>query len=352
MPTKQIRVSVESLTSLVEQIFAVTGTTLTESQLLAHSLVDANLNGVDSHGVVRVTAYLQRMKAGDVKPGAPLQWMRDFKAAAVLDAGNGWGQTAANCAMEKSIEKAKMYGIGMVVVRNSNHIGTCAYWTKMAAAQGCVGYASTNSSPVVTAWGASVPTLGTNPFSFAVPTSATGEHPPIVLDMATSEVARGKIIVAAHEGRSIPETWALDATGNPTTDPKEAMFGSLLPFGGAKGSGISLIVDILCGVLSGANYGARVSDMYGDGGPQNLGQVFISIDVGTFLDPDEFYVRMQDRVDMTKNSAPSGKSEVFLPGEIERNKWDERMKNGIPLELSLYDELKQLSTDLAIPFAI
>lgn len=329
------------LKHIIKQLFFKAGTREDEAEVLADSLVYANLTGVDSHGVVRVPVYLDRLEKGLVKGAATPEWVVDFGAVAVLDGDNGWGQVAAQRAMDRAIQKALQFGVGIVAVRNTNHIGACAYWTKRATQQACIGFASTNAAPVMAAYGTSRPTLGTNPLSIAVPTCADGASPPMVLDMATSEVARGKIIVKEQLGEPIPYGWGIDADGRPTTNPRDALRGALLPFGGVKGSGLAIMMDVLSGVLSGANFGLQVGDLYGET-EQGLGCIFGAIHVGAFMEPSVFMSRMQERIRMTKEAKSPTVKEALVPGEMEERVFARRKTEGIPVDPTTMAALEKL----------
>jgi LDH2 family malate/lactate/ureidoglycolate dehydrogenase len=230
------------LRAFCEEVFAAAGLPEQDAEVIADSLVHANLTGVHSHGVSKVNDYLTRLDKNLVTKETNISVVRESATTALLDAGNGWGQIVSQKAVEMAVEKAKQYGSSWIGVRNSNHYGTAAYWTSQIAAQGMIGISMTNTSPVMVPFGSKVPTLGTNPICIAVP-SPSGK--PIMLDMATSNQARGKITLAAKIGKPIPSDWAITIDGQETTDPQEALKGSLLPFGGAKGSGLAMMVDIL-----------------------------------------------------------------------------------------------------------
>ncbi|MDB5085768.1 MAG: malate dehydrogenase, partial [Bacilli bacterium] len=257
---------------------------------------------------------------------------------ALFDAANGWGQPVSVKAMNTAIDKALQCGTAFVGVRNSNHFGTASYYTKMAASRGCIGIAMTNASAVMVPFGAMEASLGTNPISIAVPTS--NPNRPVMLDMATSNVARGKIILANKNGTSIPDDWAITIDGEPTTDPVKALEGFVLPFGGAKGSGLAIIVDILTGVLTGSLFGKDVPRMYEDNAPQQIGHFFGAINIEAFMDKAEFLDRMQERIKQTVESKPvKGFSRVYMPGEIELSRKEKQEKEGVSISVEVFQEL-------------
>ncbi|MDQ0338105.1 LDH2 family malate/lactate/ureidoglycolate dehydrogenase [Caldalkalibacillus uzonensis] len=310
-----------------------------EAEIIAETLVDADLLGVESHGVSRLAGYLKRMEDGLIERKTRLTLVRETPTTALFDAANGWGQVAAVKALETAIEKALQYGTGFVGVKNSNHFGTASYFTRMATEKDCIGLAMTNASAIMVPFGSKEPSLGTNPISIAVP---TGEgRNPVVLDMATSQVARGKIILAKKKGETIPAHWAITVNGEPTTDPVKALEGFVLPLG-PKGSGLAIMIDILSGVLTGALFGKQIPKMYGDQSSQQLGHFFGVIHIEAFMDKTLFYQRMQEKVQETVNSAPmEGFDRVYMPGEIELSRKKVRLEKGIPLPKEIYLELKE-----------
>src|SRR5699024_2647520 len=253
MTKTKINISVNELNRFCMDVLINAGISRSESEIISHSIVDANVMGVDSHGVARLPLYLDRCKQGLIEKQTNITILKETETTALIDANNGWGQYAGQKAMHTAIKKAKQFGSAVVSVCNSNHFGTAAYFTRIASEAGCLGIAMTNTSPVMVAWGSKEPTLGTNPISIAVPTNKF----PIILDMATSNTARGRINLAAQNGEQIPEGWAVTEEGYDTTDPEEALKGYLLPFG-PKGSGLSMMIDIITGVMTGALFGSNI----------------------------------------------------------------------------------------------
>ena len=235
-------IQVKRLQTFIEEAITAVGLSKENAEILANSLIVADLRGIKSHGIVRLPTYIQRVEKGIMDPKATGVFLQDQGATAVLDAQNGFGQIAGYRAMRHAIKKAGECGIGMVGVRNSNHFGIASFYSMMALKENMIGIVLTNSSPAMNPYGTISPLLGTNPISLAVPADKELD---IVLDMSTSMVARGKIRIAAAADKPIPLGWATDADGNPTTDPNEALKGCLEPIGGVKGAGLSLMVDIL-----------------------------------------------------------------------------------------------------------
>ncbi|QHJ70106.1 Ldh family oxidoreductase [Planococcus halotolerans] len=309
-----------------------------EAKNIAISLVDADLLGIHSHGVSRLTDYLVRMEDGLIERETKFTLENESHTTALYDAHNGWGQIVSKAAMENAIDKALNYGTGFVGVKNSNHFGTATYYTRMAAEKGCIGIAMTNGSAIMVPFGSREPSLGTNPLSIAIP-AGEGKDP-IILDMATSNVARGKIILANKNNESIPEGWAITKDGKQTTDAKEALEGFILPMG-PKGSGLAIIIDILSGVLTGSLFGKDIPKMYGDPEPQQLGHFFGAINIESFIGKEDFYKNIDKKVKETVESKPSeGFDRVYMPGEIEMNRKRRREKEGVPLSQDIFNELE------------
>lgn len=340
-----MKVTAEGLRNYCEKILKKNDVPDIEAEVIADSLVDANTLGIDSHGVTRLPLYLERLEKGSLAVSTEMEIVKDYGAITVFDANNGWGQYAGKIAMEHAVEKAKQYGISAVGVNNSNHFGTASYFTKLAAKEDCIGIALCNTLPIMVPWGSMEPTLGTNPISIAVPTNS---HPS-VLDMATSTVARGKINLAAKNEEEIPLGWAITEDGKETTDPHEALKGYLLPLG-PKGSGLAMMVDILSGVLTGSLFGKDIPRMYDDDEPQNIGHFFIAINIESFMDLAEFKERMDHRIEQTRNSKPQeGFQQVYMPGDIEQLKQEQRQKEGITLSQAVYDDLLNLGKKYGVP---
>lgn len=334
------------LSNFCVELFVAAGVPRSEAEIISASLVDANLIGLDSHGVSRVSDYLGRLEKGLLNPQTRIEVLAESSGTALLDAHNGWGQVVSQRAVEIAVAKAREVGVSWVGVRNSNHNGTARFWTQRIAEAGMVGLSGTNGSPVMAPFGGLDESLGTNPISIAVP-SSTGV--PVVLDMATSAQARGKILLAAKNDEPIPEGWALTRDGYPTTDPHAAWEGILLPAAGPKGSGLAIMVDILSGVLTGANFGATMPRMYADPAPQLLGHFFVAVDVEAFMPLEVFRSRMADRERQTRGSRPvPGSDAVLMPGDVEAAKHERHLGEGIVLSRAVHQELVELAGRLGV----
>lgn len=329
-------------TAILEAVGAPRG----EAEIVADSLVKANLRGVDSHGVFRLPIYINRVEHKTIIPGAPFTIVREATSTALVDGGSGFGQVVGVRAMKLAVEKARVTGIGAVSVFNTNHFGMAAYYAMIALQNDMIGVVTSNTSPWVVPWGGRVPMLGTNPLCVAIP---SGQDIPIILDMATSAVARGKIERAAKEGRPIPEGWAVNENGEPTTDPVAALKGALLPFGGPKGYGVSFVLDMISGALAGAACGKDVNSLFPEERRCNVGQFFLAINVDAFIPVREFKATVDKAIRELKSCPPApGYAEVLIPGEIEYRTEQKRLREGIPLSGEVRRSLKGLCERLKV----
>ena len=278
------RFEASALRGYCVSVLTASGVERSCAEAVADALIDAELTGVSTHGVSRLAVYMQRMDAGVMSRENNIRIVRESTSTLVVDAGNSLGAAAAKFAMERCIAKAKETGCCFASVHSSNHFGTAAYYTRLAAAQDMIGFACTNLKGKIAPFGSAEPYMGTNPISVAAPS----DDLPVVLDMAPSVVALGKLILAQKLGKSIPEGWALDKDGRPTTDPAAGRAGSLVPIGGAKGSGLAIMVDVLCGILSGGPYGPHLHDLYVMDEPQGVSHFLGAIDIAHFIEPAAF----------------------------------------------------------------
>jgi len=335
-----IPVQPERLKDCVTAIFVGQGLPENDALVVADSLVEADLRGVSSHGVVRVPTYVNGLRDGSINPRPNVHLVVDTGSRAVVEGDGGMGQVAANHAMTLAVERAREHGIGAVGLRGSRHCGAMAYWAIQALAFDCIGFATTNAGLNMAPTGGLDKIIGNNPLAIAVPTSRQW---PMVLDMATSVVAGGKLDVAAIRGQKIPLDWATDRDGHPTDDPVVARKGLLLPVGGPKGYGLAVMLDVLAGALSGARFGGGL-------GPPGSGQFFMAIQVEGFMAVDTFKARMDEIIDQIHESrrAP-GSERIFLPGEIEYEMAQRRAQGGIPLEEKIVEDLERLAREVDGP---
>ncbi|ADC52298.1 putative malate/L-lactate dehydrogenase (plasmid) [Alkalihalophilus pseudofirmus OF4] len=335
------------LESYVSDVLQAVGLKKENGDIVAESLVSANLRGVDSHGVTRLPIYVQRIRSGAVTPNPDVKVIEESDSTLLIDGDDGMGQIVGKKTIELGIEKAKKNGAVYIGVKRSSHFGIGAYFIQQAVKHDLIAYAMSNAPSTMAPFGGIKPYLGTNPFAFGVP---AGKHEPIIFDMATSVVARGKIISAEQRGDDIPEGWAIDSKGRSTTNAKEALEGTVLPFAGPKGYAISLMVDIMSGVLTGAGFGPHINNIYGDfDKSQNVGHFFQLIDVNRFMPAESFKNRVDQMIDEIKTSPKAeGVEEIFLPGEIEFNTEKERLSRGINLGKEVYESIKLVGKEARV----
>ncbi len=349
LKNKAINVQSEPLANYCSLLFQRAGMPKDEADINTESLIEADLAGIGSHGVSRMPIHLKRLCMGVVKASAGIEIITEAASSAVIDAKNGMGAPASIKAMNIAIDKARETGTAFVTVRNSNHFGAAAYYSKMAVEEGMIGFAATNVTARMPPWGGMDPYFGTNPFSVAVP---AGEELPVIADMATSVVARGKIVLADINKQSIPLGWAINKKGEETTDAKEALEGAVLPFAGPKGSAIALLIDVLAGVLSGGAFGPHINDMYANFTEQTgTGHVFGAINISKFIHPGLFKKLMDQMIREIKAGRPAKDvKEIFLPGEIEQKKRRDRLVNGIPLTYEVLKALEKEGLECGVEF--
>ena len=332
----------EQLLPFVSSLFQASGVPAADADRVAQCLVDADLRGVSSHGVGRVPIYLDRLRKGLVNPRPDLAVERAATVAARVDGDNGLGFVVGTRAMQVAIDIAAEHGVGFVGAWHSNHFGMAASYLLQAVDAGLCAFVFTNASPAMPIWGGRTPFLGTSPFAFAAP--AGPDRPAVVLDMAMSVVARGKVRRAMQRGEPIPLGWALDKDGRETTDAKAGYEGVVLPFGGVKGSGLSLMMEILAGVITGAAFGGEVRNQYfAFDAPQNVGHCFIAIRPDLFMPNDAYIARMAELSRRAKATEKAeGVDEILLPGEPEARRAASNRKSGLLLD---GQELEQLRAE-------
>lgn len=338
------RIDSGQLRSFGTEVYTRLGVPPKDAALIADTLVQADLWGHQSHGTMRLTWYAARMKSGVCKAVADPSFEVDTGPILVVDGHHGPGQVVTLTAIDEAIKRAKKYGIAAIAVRNSGHFGTAMYYTLRAAREGCVGFLATNTSPVMAPWGGRKKTVGNNPWSWSAP---AGKYPPMVLDIANTAVARGKIYLARQRGESIPATWAMTAEGIPTTDPAEAIAGMIQPMGGHKGYSISVIMDMLAGVLAGGAFGTEVTGPYQTERRSGAGHFMIVLNIAAFQPLDAFQQRMERYIGELK-SAPlaKGVQEIFYPGEIEARNDVKHRAQGLALPPETLADLRRIATEL------
>jgi LDH2 family malate/lactate/ureidoglycolate dehydrogenase len=342
-----VRIAPEPLLDFAAAVYVRGGMPETDARLVADTLVQADLWGHQSHGVMRLGWYYARLKAGVCDAMAKPELIVDAGAIAVIDGKDGMGQVVTARATQEAVARAKRHGIGAVALRNSNHFGTAMYFTLMAARQGCVAFLSTNASPAMAPWGGRKKTVGTNPWSWAAP---AGTCAPMVLDIANTGVARGKIYLAKQRGLPIPDGWAINAAGAPTNDPQEAIDGLILPMAQHKGYAIAVIMDMLSGVLTGSQFGTGVAGPYQTDRRSGAGQLMIALDIAAMQPLSEFGARMERYIGELK-SVPlaQGFEEVVYPGEIEARNDVRHRREGILLPADTVADLLKLAAETEVP---
>lgn len=315
------------------------------AKIISDSLLFADLRGVSSHGVARLASYLSRVDKNVMQADPDMKIEKDYEGSALLNAENGFGQVAGAKAMSIAIEKAKNSGIGMVSVKNSNHFGVAAFYALQAIQRGMIGIVITNSSPAIAAYNTKNPLVGTNPLAIGIPAA---EEKPLLLDMSTSVVARGKVRRAYLMGEKIPVGWVTDTEGNPTDDPALGLKGCMEPIGGPKGAGLSLMIDLLCGVLSGTSMTGEVRNITDVSGPSQTGHLFIAIDVEKFAILSDFQKKIDTIIRMIKGMPARDGGNVYLPGELEFELSAQKQAEGITIPEDVFQEFKNLSEQYEI----
>ncbi len=340
-----------SLQAFAAELLAAAGMSPDDAAFSAHCLVQTNLWGVDSHGVLRLPIYVQRLRSGAINPTPTIKTLRGGLGLEVLDGDDAMGFVVGRAAMLRAIELAHQFNIGAVGAIRSNHFGAAALYARMAAEQGLIGIAMSNVMPNIVAPGGSQPITGNNPIAIAAPTF--GDFP-FVLDISLSNVAGGKLLLASKQGEKIPLDWATDREGRPTDDPVAGFAGFLLPLGGHKGLGLSYVVDILCGVLTGGAFQRQLKSMYQQASEPSLtGHFMIAINPLALMSQEELQDRMAQFTDTIHQSPmwDAGR-EMLLPGELEHRQALARQQTGIPLPASLYEELIALGRELDVATSI
>ena len=321
-----------------------------EAALVAEILVQADMRGTDTHGVHLLTLLPDRVEAGLIQIPTNLKVIKEGETTTLIDGGNGLGQLAVHRAMMINIQKAKKFGLGCSLVRNTNNIGSLISYTLMAAQEGMIGIVMSNAAAAMSPWGGTEAFFGTNPISIAVPGGAEGS---VALDMSSSVVARGKIRLAERTKEPIPLGWALDETGAPTTDPTAAMKGTLVPIGGPKGYGLALIVDILAGMLSGSKYGQDIKTFHQLVGPTGVGVFSLAIDIERFMPHQQFNELIQVYLASIKGSKKAkGVSRIYIPGERKFEKEKRSLKEGIEVSDGLAKNLNTLLEKVKSPLRL
>ncbi|MDR0621134.1 MAG: Ldh family oxidoreductase [Deltaproteobacteria bacterium] len=341
---EMVKVTKVELKETISSILAKVGVPPEDAEVVAEVMADTNAKGIESHGIRWLDIYVQRIKAGGYNPVTKLEVVKDKGSLLLLNANHGLGQVAMVKAVDLGLEKARQNAVAIVAVANSNHFGATCFYTERAAKAGLIGFACTNSTPLMAPWGGMDLCVGTNPLSFGFPTKGV----PIILDMATTAFARGKVFIAERQGTTLPEGVALNKNGEPTTNPKEALEGIMLPAAGPKGFGLSLAIDILSGILIGSNHGHHICSLFGDlDKHQDVGHFAIFINIDDFINPEIYYREIEDSVSRMKSSRlAKGFTQIFMPGEIEDGQRAKNLAEGIPIPLPTWKTVQELKAKL------
>jgi len=349
LTTEHHLINQPDLAHFIKDCLITCGIPASDATSTAQLMAQADLMGHDGHGVFRLPQYIKRILDGGINVKPDIHTIEERTAMALIDGDNGMGHLVMQRAAELAVKKASTTGIAWVGARHSNHAGPASLYSMMPLQHDMIGlYVAVGSANHLPPWGGTDMLLSTNPISIAIPADT---NPPIVLDMATTVAAYGKVKTAAQRGEAMPEGWMIDRFGNPLTDPKKAAEGFLLPIGGAKGYGLSLVFGILAGTLNGAKFGRDVIDFNADSKTKtNTGQFIVALDINAFTDVQGFKENIDEVWRQMKSSALlPGTSEIRLPGERMAKVTQERTKNGIPLASSLHDALVQLAEQLNVP---
>src|SRR4051794_38053870 len=342
------RVHAAALTAFIKRAFEAAGLPSADADAVAGLMVEADLRGSDTHGVIRLPLYLRRVKAGGVNPRPNIRIVREKPSSALVDGDNGIGHLVMRFATQTAIEKAKQSGVAWVGARMSNHAGPAALYATMPLAHDMIGlYLAVGSNNHLPPWGSTENLLGTNPLAVAIP---AGEEPPIVLDMAPTVAAFGKVRLKMQRNEELPVGWMIGRDGKPLTDPKRAEDGLLLPIGDYKGYGLSLIIGLLAGSLNGAAFGREVIDFVKEPGKAtNTGHAIVAVSVESFMRAADFkrHVDVAVRTMRGAERLP-GVERIWLPGEQSHLKRLDRLQHGIPMPKPLRDSLDAAARDLGV----
>ena len=332
------------LEQFAQQILLAAAVPAHKADIVAASLVASNLRGVDSHGIQLLPFYIDQLLAGEMDPHTDGRVISEAGSCMVFDGCNGIGQWIAEQCCGHAVRIAAAHGLGMVVARESNHFGAAAWWAQKMRAAGQIGIVMCNASPIVPPWQGRQGRMGTNPICMSVPG-------PWLLDMATTTVAAGRIFKAfLNDQPEIPYGWAFDSDGVPTIDTKKAYQGMLMPLGGYKGSGLAMMVEILCSILSGGVMPNQIGGIRFRGKPVRVSQMYLAIDIAHFMPLEEFSARMEQLVHIMKSTPPApGYEEVLVAGDPEWRTEAERREKGIPIAEGNWDLLCKAAARVSVP---
>lgn len=343
------RYNAEQMQCLAARLAIAADVSPDDAEIFSRSLVDADLQGTSTHGLSRLSIYLQRLQKGLISPRAELKTDRSFGSVLSLDATNGLGQVQAIKALDLMRPLARKNGVSAATIRNSQHFGALSYYCNRAADEQLILLAMSNCEPAMSPAGGYEAFFGTNPIAASFPTGK-GFH--IKVDLATSVVARGNIIAAQKKGEPIPQGWALDVHGHPTTDAQQALVGTVLSMAGHKGYALALMIETFSSVLSGSAIGSNIGSMYKHmERKQDVGHFFCLFDIRAFMEPAEFVRRMDETIDRLKaGKRRSGVEEILVPGERSARNYSRNMQQGIVISDETIAELERWCRDLNVSF--
>ena len=339
------------LETLTAKLAHAAGLSAGDAGIFACALVDADLHGVSTHGLSRLSIYLRRIGLGLIDPGASLKIERQRAGTLAIDAGNGVGHVQAVKALDLLFPLAEQNGIAAAAIRNSQHFGALSYYCNRAASRGFILLATTNCEPAMSPSGGYDAFFGTNPIAASFP---TGKGFPIKIDLSTSAIARGNIIAASKKNQPIPLGWALDQDGEPTTDAQKALLGTVLTMAGHKGYALALMVELLSGVLSGAAIGSEVGSMYKNlDRKQDVGHFFCLLHIDAFIEYGEFIRRVDETIEKLKAGRKmAGTGEILIPGERSARIAAENARVGIPVGPETWKELEEWCTKMKVELPV
>lgn len=346
MSEGSILISEGDFSTYIVDVLQAVGVPPADGKIVAACLLTANLSGIDSHGVVRLAHYVRRLQNGTIKAQPNITFNKTAPSVGYVDGGDGLGHVVGYHATTRAMELAREAGTGAVSIGNSSHFGMAGFYALRMADEGFIGLSMTATDRMLVPFGARKAFFGTNPICFGFPT----EGIPVVLDMATSSIPYGKVALAAVEGQSIPDTWALDAEGNPTTDPTAVA--GLHPIAGPKGSGLAMIIDIFCSMLAGMPWGPHINQMYTEmDAPRHLGHFIMALDVNRFMPLETFKGNLATMLsEFTSLEPAAGFDHVYYPGQLEGLKREKRRAEGIPVDPGLVKELTELGERFNVNF--
>jgi ureidoglycolate dehydrogenase (NAD+) len=342
-------IAVPRLYQFIKDLTRKAGLEESPAHLLADTLIEADLKGIRTHGLLRLPIYIKRMETGVVDVRRAMTATSDRGSVAQLDAGNGLGQAACVQGMALAIAKAEQSGMGACGIRNSNHCGALGYYTDLAAEKKMIGFCTTNVFPLMAPTGGREKVVGNNPFAFSIPRL---KDPPITYDVATSTVSYGRVLTYLRRGENIPLGWVLDGQGRDTDNPEELISrrGSLTPFAGHKGYGLAFVMEIFSALLTGASFGRRLHSMYDADHPAGLGHFLLVLNIAFFLDPDIFFQHLEEWVAEVKGSERTNHAEeILIPGEVEQRNKALQGQTGLVYEDLLLDEINLLAHKYGLP---